>query len=702
MSFLSRLLGYEDNKKATPVRQQPSFYNEDIPDAFDLGLHYSENKNENRVVKVSEQDRAKHVYVVGSSGSGKTRLLSHILRQDVVKGQGFALVDPHGDLFHDTKCFIASRCLDNPELSDNVIIIDPTDTRNSVVWNILEPIPGVSVAEQAEELIGAFRKIWSDAWGIRLETLLRNSLIALGEAGLTLCELSPFLTRRQFRRVVIEKVDNPTAVEYFRRFDSMTDRAQITWIEPVLNKVDTFLANERIRHMFSSPRSTFNLREAMDNKKHILINLNKGKIKGASDLLGSLMMAKISMAAFSRSDIEQHQRVPFSLFVDEFQNYASESFKVVLSEARKYGLSLVLAHQSLSQIPDDLRDIILSNAGLQIYFRTNRKDSQVIAKEIFPYSGSWEREIKELQDLPPRTCIAKHHLQGGIMRLRTQDVNSAHEMPGQDNIPRLGMKYMLPREELIAQARERRRLIEEAAKAAVPAQPQNAATKPPVAVSEPIPTKNIDRWDKEEPKPAEPSKQSRSEAIRVPTSIELPDVTFATGVKDIKVEREHRRLQHLIKHLAEQSGYLATIEQPTTDGQGRVDVGLEQDGKRIACEISVTTPPEHELANIRKCLASEYDTVILCSPEKKALEKIRNLCTKKLAEPELQRVLFLEPDALVMFFEEEAAKNAGKTGKVKGYKVKLNFQPQSEAEKKSKRQAVAQVVLQSFKRDKQK
>lgn len=696
MSFLSRLLGYEDKKKA-PVRQQPSFYNEDIPDAFDLGLHYSENKNEIRVAKVSEQDRSRHIYTLGSSGSGKTRLLSHIIRQDIVKGNGFALIDPHGDLFYDTKCFIASRCIDNPELSDNVIIIDPTDTM-SVTWNPLEPLPGVSVAEQAEELIGAFRKIWADSsWGIRMENLLRNSLIALGEAGLTLCELSPFLTRRQFRRVVLEKVDNPTAVEYFMRFDSMTDRGQIAWIEPVLNKVDTFLANERIRHMLSSPRSTFNLREAMDNKKHILINLNKGKIKGASELLGSLLMAKISMAAFSRSDIEQHQRVPFSLFVDEFQTYASSSFQVVLSEARKYNLSLVLAHQSLAQISDDLRNIILSNAGIQIYFRTNRQDSQIISREIFPYSGSWEREIKELQDLPPRTCIAKHQLQGGIMRLRTQDVKSAHEMPGQDNLSRIGMKYLLPREELIAQAKERRRLIEEAAKAVTPAQPQKAATKPPVAVSEPIPVENTGLPDIEEPKPVVQPKQPMREPVRVTLNAPLPDVSFIPNAGNTKVEREHRRLQHLIKKLAEQSGYRATIELPTDDGQGRIDIGLERDGKRVACEVCVTTSPDHEVANIRKCLNSKYERVILCSNEVKTINKVKALCSKELAETELQKVLFLEPDALALFFEEEAARNAGKTTKLKGYKVKIDFQPQSESDKDLKRQVITQVVMDSFK-----
>jgi hypothetical protein len=281
------------------------------------------------------------------------------------------------------------------------------------------------------------------------------------------------------------------------------------------------------------------------------------------------------------------------------------------------------------------------------------------------------------------------------MRLRTQDVKSAHEMPGLNNLSHIGMKYLLPREELIAQISARRKLIEEAAKAIAPAMPTKAATKPPESVSEPASTKSLDM-----PKLAQQSEQSRKEIVHVPASIELPNISVISDVKDIKVEREHRRLQHLVKKLAEQSGYKATIEQPTDDGQGRIDVGLESDSKRIACEICVTTSPEHELQNIRKCLDSKYDIVILCSPDKKALRKVKSLSEQELAESDLQRVQFLEPEALDFFFEEEAAKSASKTTRIKGYKVKVNFQSQQESEKLAKRKAITKVVLNSLTRDK--
>ncbi|MEN6520077.1 MAG: type IV secretion system DNA-binding domain-containing protein [Armatimonadota bacterium] len=712
MSFWSRLLGYEDEKRSVKDEdEEPGFHNEYIPGTFDLGLYYSENKNEIQVAKFKDEDRATHLYVIGATGTGKTKFLESLIRQDIEKGNGFCVIDPHGDLIEDIKGFLACRYLaDETDVFNNVILIDPTDPDITVTFNPLEKMPGVSVAEQAGELVSSFRKIWSDSWGARMEDLMRNSLIALGEAELTLCELTSFLTRRSFRQVVLEKVKSPTAMDYFQRFDSLTDRGQITWIEPVMNKINAFLADERMRQMFSSPKSSFQFREAMDSRKHILIKLDKGKLKGSSDLLGSLFMAKIQMAAFSRSDQAKSQRVPFYLYIDEFQNFATESFKVVLSESRKYGLSLVMAHQSLSQISDELRNLILGSAGLQVYFRVNRQDAQTLAKEAFQYSGNWEREIEELQHLQPRMCYTKHKIEGDIIQLHTMSVESAPELLGvseeeyQDIIPvvPIGMKYVVLREELVAKTNERQQKIEEAAKSKEPIKERVVENRPAVvsneANPEPVPKQGTEQLRQivspEQPAQTKEPKATRKEVVgRTPREIKFPEVE---PKRDPKIEREHKRLQHLIKKLAEQSGYLATIEQPTTDGQGRVDVGLERDGRRIACEVSVTTSPEHELANIQKCLASEYELVILCSPEKKVLNKIKTLCNKELSEIEQQKVLFFEPDELVFYFEEEAAKNAGREDRIKGYKVKVNFQPVDENEKKAKRQVLAQVFLRSF------
>lgn len=457
MSFWKKLFGDESKGESNvphPVdASAPGVRYEHIPHTLDLGWYYSEGKDEFQMAKIAERDRATHCYVIGATGTGKTKFLEFLIQQDIQNGNGFGVIDPHGDLIEDIKGFCAVYYVASEghteDAASRIVLIDPTDPAFTVTFNPIEALPNVPMAEQANELIAAFRKIWSDSWGVRMEDLMRNTLIALGEAGLTLLELSPFLTDRSLRRRVLSKVSHPVVKDYFRRFDSLTDRGQITWIEPVMNKMNAFFSDDRIRHMFASPKSSFNLRQLMDEQKILLIKLDKGKLKDASDLLGSLLMAKIQVAAFSRSDVPQDKRIPFYLYIDEFQNFASDSFATILSEARKYGLSLIMAHQTLAQISPELRSQILGNAGIQVCFRVNRQDAQLLAKEAFEYSGyevksvrlsggpgywslgeEWEHHTEALQTLPPRECYVKHKIEGGLVRLHTVDVERPTEILG--------------------------------------------------------------------------------------------------------------------------------------------------------------------------------------------------------------------------------------------------------------------------------
>jgi DNA helicase HerA-like ATPase len=451
MGFWSKLFEKEEETKSEPSlddligKEEEAliykFHDENIPGTLDLGWYYSENKDQFQMAKIPQKDRATHLYIVGATGTGKTKFLEFLIQQDIEKGNGFGVIDPHGDLIEDIKGFLTIHYdPEAREISERLILIDPTDPAYTVTFNPLEKLPNVSVSEQAAELIGGFRKIWSDSWGVRMEDLMRNSLIALGESELTLVDLPHFLTSRDFRKSILEKVSHPVTRNYFQRFEAVTDRGQITWIEPVMNKINAFLSDDRIRQIFSSSKSTFSLREIMDQKKMLLIKLDKGRLKDSADLLGSLLMAKIQMAAFSRSDVPQSKRIPFYLYIDEFQNFATESFSVILSEARKYGLSLIMAHQTLAQIPEELRSLILGNTGIQVYFRLNRHDAQLLAKEAFRYSGyevksarlrstkywslgeEWEHHTETLQDLPPRVCAAKHKIEGGIIPLSTVEI----------------------------------------------------------------------------------------------------------------------------------------------------------------------------------------------------------------------------------------------------------------------------------------
>lgn len=418
-------------------------------DALDLGWYWSENRNELQMAKIKEKDRGTHLYVIGASGAGKSKFLEFLIRQDILNKKGFGLIDPHGDLVEEIKGFLAIS-LPKEEIGERIVYIDPASIEYTIAFNPLERTEGISPAEVASELIEAFKKIWFDSWGARMEDLFRNTLIALIEADLTLIDLTQFLVDRDFRLDTLDKVRHPITKQYFIRFNNLSPKTRDEWMESTLNKVNAFLSDDRLREMFSFKKSSFSLREIMDKSQILLLKLDRGRLKENADLIGSLFMTKIKLAAFSRSEISKEQRMQFYLYIDEFQNFATKTFIELLSESRKYGLSLILAHQNLSQLPEDLQDSILTNCGIQACFRISRKDAEIMAKEFFETTGTqvkqysispqssksdfysyqeeWEKYYQQLQSLPNRSFYVKHKIEGGIIPLQTDNVVPAYEL----------------------------------------------------------------------------------------------------------------------------------------------------------------------------------------------------------------------------------------------------------------------------------
>ncbi len=705
--FLDLLLGEgrrrDHDALKGEIEQDPGVRNEDIPGTLDLGWLYSEDRNEFQMAKISQRDRMTHMYVVGATGAGKTKFLEFLISQDITNRTGFGVIDPHGDLVEDIKGFIANAYQEG-ELSERLILIDPTSEDSTVTFNPLERQEGVAVSEQVNELVSNFRKTWSDSWGARMEDLMRNSMIALSEGGYTLVELPIFLSRRIFRESLLRNVTHPITREYFMRFEAMTDRAQVTWVEPVMNKVNALLSDERIRQIFSAPKSSFDVRDAIDSKKIILIKLDKGRLKDSADLLGGLLLSKIQMAAFSRGDLPQRRRVPFILYIDEFQNFATESFSLVLSEARKYGLSLVMAHQTLAQISEELRSLILGNAGVQVYFRLNRQDASLLAKEAFRYSGrevkggrdlspvywsyseEWEKKTEELQDLPPRSCYVKHKIQGGLISIQTADIPEAWEAAEMEEGEYLDMiegfpfggKYLIARDGLAAQVKERQEKI-----------------------FEEIRRKEDERKRAFELRQAvkqEPTVEAVS-AREKPTDEERKALLDSMKPGGEKSETQHRYLQNLVKKIAEDKEYKATIEAATPDGRGRVDVLLKREDEQVACEISSTTDEMHELENLKKCLNAGYKEIIMCAVDGRKLEKIKTLVSEQLEQGDQVKILFFAPDELTSYLSvKKESIEVTRERKVRGYKVKVEGPAGEDLTRKKKRQAVAEVILKSFRR----
>lgn len=445
-----------------------------LSDVLNLGWYWSEGKNEFQMAKINEEDRAVHFYIVGASGTGKSKFLEFLIREDIKKGNGLGIIDPHGDLVEDLKGYLAFYFSEDV-LEERILLIDPVDEKYTVFFNPLEKLEEVSAAEISAELVEVFKKIWYDAWGARMEDLIRNTFIALIEAELTLVDLPRFLADEDFRLNVLEHVEHPITQQYFRRFNSLTPKTRDEWMESTLNKVNAFLSDDRIRVMFLSKKSSFSLREIMDSKKILLLKLDKGRLKENADLVGSLFVTKIKMAAFSRSDIPRDERIPFYLYMDEFQNFATKAFIETLSEARKYKFSLVMAHQNLSQMPRDLQDSALANCGIQVCFRISRKDAEILAKESFETTGTevksyklsrdlidfdfysypeeWEKYFQELQSLPNRFFYAKHKIEGGVVLLQTDEIYPAweefgigkNEFSSHLEVSQFGKKYLRER-----------------------------------------------------------------------------------------------------------------------------------------------------------------------------------------------------------------------------------------------------------------
>ncbi len=335
-----------------------------------------------------DQERLKHVYIVGATSSGKTKLLESFIRQDISRGKGFCLLDPHGDLSRNVLKFLASKVERDPYgfldlLNERLVLIEPFNQQGVIGFNPLEARGTPSFAVAAE-LVAIFKKVWEKAyWGPRMEELLRNTFITLSENGLTLLETARLLTDQHFRTRLVERLPRGEVREYWvHRYDPLTEGMKGLFREPALNRISVFTADPGIRFMIGQARSTVDFRALMDGEKWLIINLGKGHLRDNIYLLGGLLIAKLKMAAMSRVDVPEEGRVPFYLYVDEFQNFMGEDFDTILSESRKYRLSLTLAHQFLDQIDHRLRASILGNVHTKIAFRLSHHDAPQISSEM--------------------------------------------------------------------------------------------------------------------------------------------------------------------------------------------------------------------------------------------------------------------------------------------------------------------------------
>jgi uncharacterized protein DUF87 len=364
-------------------------------------------------VALDPEERRRHLYIVGQTGTGKSTLLLNLIAQDLAAGEALALLDPHGDLAE-------AALLHVPRArSNDLVYINPADADRPIGFNPLSAVPEDLKPIVADDVVGAFKHVWPDSWGPRLDYVLINAVRALLDVpGGTLLMLPRLLIDEPFRHQLVSRyVRDPMVLAFWRQeFEGFTTSLRAEAISPIQNKIGRVLIEPRLRNMLAQPKSTITLRRLMDEGAIVICNLAKGRLgENVAHLLGALLTTSIAEGALSRADMPAAERRVFHLYADEFQSFATTSFALILSEARKYGLTLTIAHQYLNQISEGLRSAVFGNVGSLAALRCGAEDAAILAAQI----GLQNDEA--LLDLPNYAAWAKL-LKGGLptspLRLR--------------------------------------------------------------------------------------------------------------------------------------------------------------------------------------------------------------------------------------------------------------------------------------------
>lgn len=373
---------WASTKNAEPPAKLPIITGNNAVDENISAFGMTNFRGINHQFGMYRSDRSRHVYILGQTGAGKTGTLALLALSDIFHGHGYAIIDPHGDFAIDNMRFIPGSRL------DDVVYFNPADTAFPLGFNPLEVTNPNQKSNISSEVIGVLKRMFGESWGPRLEYILRYTILALlDRPTTTMLDITRMLTNKKFRQETLTYCKDTVVLNFWKvEFASWNDKFVAEAISPVLNKVGAFTANPIIRNIIGQPKSTFNVRQIMDEGKILIVNLSKGLIgEDNASILGSFLVTKIQLAAMSRSDIDRiEDRRPFYLYVDEFQNFATDSFATILSEARKYGLNLTVANQYISQMSETVRNAVFGNVGTMISFRISADDAPILAKQFEP------------------------------------------------------------------------------------------------------------------------------------------------------------------------------------------------------------------------------------------------------------------------------------------------------------------------------
>jgi len=338
-------------------------------------------RNARKKFGIKTDDRRRHFYVIGKTGMGKSNMMENMAIQDIAAGRGVAYIDPHGEGAEKIIDFVQAKRV------NDVVYINPSDLDYPIAFNVMEKVDFRYRHLVASGLMGVFKKVWPDVWSARMEYILNNSILALLEyPDATILGVNRMLADTEYRRKVIEKITDPVVKSFWvQEYARYTQRYEIEAAAAIQNKIGQFISSPLIRNIIGQVKSSINMRKFMDQEKILIMNLSKGRIgEDNARLLGALMITKLQLAAMSRVDIPEEERKDFFLYIDEFQNFATESFANILSEARKYRLALILGHQYIKQMDEKVSDAVFGNVGTIVTFRIGADDAEYLEKEFTP------------------------------------------------------------------------------------------------------------------------------------------------------------------------------------------------------------------------------------------------------------------------------------------------------------------------------
>ncbi|HAU07867.1 MAG: hypothetical protein UW46_C0001G0024 [Candidatus Yanofskybacteria bacterium GW2011_GWF1_44_227] len=338
-------------------------------------------RNEKVKFGIKPLDRRRHMYVIGATGMGKSEMMKNMCIQDIEAGRGVCYIDPHGDAVLDLLNFVPQ------ERIKDVVFFNPGDKEYPISFNVMEKVNYDDRGKIASGLLGVFKKIWVDAWSGRMEYILNNTILALLEyPDSTLLGINRMLSSKEYRKEIVANIKDPIVKSFWTdEFAKYADKFATEATAAIQNKVGQFASNNLIRNIIGQPKTKLDIRKIMDEGKILLVNASRGEIgEDASRLLGALLITKIQLAAMSRVDIPESERRDFYLYVDEFQHFATESFANILSEARKYHLSLIMGHQYITQMEEPVRDAVFGNVGTIATFRVGAEDAEFLERWFEP------------------------------------------------------------------------------------------------------------------------------------------------------------------------------------------------------------------------------------------------------------------------------------------------------------------------------